>query len=443
MLARKIIMILVFSPLLLLMTPGSAWAAGENGAISSADTTFIIMCTALVLLMTPALAFFYGGMVRRKNVLSIFMQCLVIMGVVAIQWIIIGYSLSFGPDIGGVIGNLEYMGLKNVGLEASGTIPHQLFVAFQMMFAILTAALIAGAFAERMRFAAFLVFVLIWTTIVYDPLCHWVWGVGGWIERMGALDFAGGTVVHISSGIAGLVGAMVLGKRKGKDNSKEGIVPHNLPLTLLGASLLWFGWIGFNAGSALAADGIAVTALLVTVVCAGSALLSWILAEWYHHGKPTALGAASGIIAGLVCITPAAGFVTPLSAIFMGLIVGPICYYFVSTVKHKIGYDDTLDVFGIHGVGGIVGALATGIFASLAVNPDGANGLLYGNPGLLITQTLAVAATIVFVAIMTYIILKSMSLFMSLRVTEEEEETGLDLVLHGEDAYWDASGFNS
>lgn len=412
-------------------------SAADGPAIDTGDTSFMIICTALVMIMTPGLALFYGGMVRRKNVLSIFLQCFAAMALVSVQWVLIGYTLGFGPDVNHLVGSLQWLGLNGIGMapnpDYSATIPHQVFIMYQLMFAIITVALISGAFAERMKFAAFVAFVLLWTTLVYDPLAHWVWGVGGWLRNLGALDFAGGTVVHISSGISGLVACLLLGKRR--ENGAEPMLPHHLPMTMLGAALLWFGWFGFNAGSALGANGLAATAFLVTNTCAAAAAISWVAAEWLHHGKPTALGAASGLVAGLVAITPAAGFVSAGSAIIMGLIVGPLCYFAVSKIKFKLGYDDSLDAFGIHGIGGIFGALATGVFANTAINPAGSNGLLYGNPHQLLVQATAVAATIVFAALVTFIILKVVSLFTSLRVTDEEEEIGLDLSQHGEDAY--------
>jgi Amt family ammonium transporter len=411
--------------------------ASDAAPIDTGDTAFIMICTALVMIMTPGLALFYGGMVRRKNVLSIILQSFTAMAVVSIQWVVIGYTLGFGPDINHLVGGLQWLGLNGIGLDPnpdySATIPHQVFVLFQLMFAIITVAIISGAFAERIRFSIYVVFVLLWTTLVYDPLAHWVWGVDGWLRNLGALDFAGGTVVHISSGISGLVACLMLGRRR--ETGSEPMVPHHLPMTMLGAGLLWFGWFGFNAGSALAADGLAAAAFLVTNTCAAAGALSWAAAEWVHHGKPTALGAASGVIAGLVAITPAAGFVSPISAIFMGLLVGPLCYFAVSKMKSKLGYDDSLDAFGIHGIGGIFGALATGVLASTAVNPGGADGLLFGNPHQLVIQLIAVAATVVFAGSITFIILKVLSLFSPLRVSEEEEEIGLDISQHGEDAY--------
>jgi len=410
--------------------------AASKPVIDTGDTGFVLMSAALVLLMTPGLALFYGGMVRKKNVLSILMQCFAVMALVSVQWVILGYSLSFGTDIHSFIGSLNFLNLKGVGFDPSPvygtTIPQLAFAMFQMMFAIITAGLITGAFAERMKFSVFVIFTLLWTTLVYDPLAHWVWG-GGFLAQMGALDFAGGTVVHISSGVSGLVAAIILGKRYGK--GREAILPHNLPMVVTGAALLWFGWFGFNAGSALGANGLAAMAFTVTNTCAAMGAISWVGAEWLDHGKPTVFGAVSGAVAGLVAITPASGYVSPLSAIFIGLFVGPICYLAVSRVKEKLGYDDSLDAFGIHGVGGTFGALATGIFASKAINPAYANGLLFGNPHQLLVQAIAVIVAIAYAAFMTFLILKVIGLFTSLRVTANQEEIGLDAALHGEDAY--------
>ncbi len=413
-------------------------AAGADApVIDTGDTAFIMISTALVMIMTPGLALFYGGMVRKKNVLGTIMQSFACMALVSVQWVLIGYTIGFGPDINHLIGGMQWMGMSGVTGDPnplySATIPHSVFVLFQLMFAIITVALISGAFAERMRFSIFVAFVLLWTTFVYDPLAHWVWGVDGWLRNLGALDFAGGTVVHISSGISGLIACIVLGRRRA--SGAEPMVPHNLPITMLGAGLLWFGWFGFNAGSALGANGLAASAFLVTNTCAATAAISWAAAEWLHHGKTTALGVASGVVAGLVAITPAAGFVSPASSILMGLIVGPLCYFAVSKIKTKLGYDDSLDAFGIHGVGGIFGALATGVLASTEINPAGFDGLLFGNPHQLLVQLIAVAATIVFASTVTFVILKVLSVFAPLRVSEEEEETGLDLTQHGEDAY--------
>jgi len=423
--------------LAMLSVPGLAWA-GEP-TIDTGDTAFIIICSALVMLMTPGLAFFYGGMVRKKNVLSTIMQSFIVVCLVSVQWVLIGYSLAFGADYGHLIGSLDWLGLKGVGPDPSDTygttLPHYVFAVFQLMFAIITAAIISGSVAERMRFPAFLAFILLWTTFIYDPLAHWVWGADGWLLNLGALDFAGGTVVHISSGVSGLVAAIILGKRKGYGS--EAMVPHQLPFTVLGSALLWFGWFGFNAGSALAANGLAASAFVVTNTAAAMAALSWIFAEWLHHGKPTVLGAASGAIAGLVGITPGAGFVTPISAIAIGLVAGVVCYLGVSVVKRRFGYDDSLDAFGVHGIGGIWGALATGIFATTAVNEAGKDGLLYGNAAQLGIQAVGVVATIAFAAVGTLVVLKLVGVVTKLRATENEEELGLDLALHGEDAYPD------
>lgn len=404
--------------------------------MNSGDTTFVLISAALVMLMTPGLALFYGGMVRGKNVLGTIMQSFIILGVVSIQWVLWGYSMSFGPDWGGVIGGLDWFGLRGVGMEPSPdygpTIPHFAFMIFQCMFAVITPALITGAFAERLKFSAFLLFVILWSTFVYNPLAHWVWGAGGWMGKMGAMDFAGGTVVHISSGVSALVAAIVVGKRLGYGSTPY--IPHNLPMTITGAALLWFGWFGFNAGSALAADGLAASAFVVTHIASASAAFSWLLVEWGHKGKPTTLGAASGAVAGLVAITPAAGFVGPVSAIFIGALAGAICYGGI-LLKAKVRYDDSLDVVGIHGLGGTWGALATGLFASAAVNEAGADGLFYGNAGQLGIQLVSVLATMVFAFVMTFVILKIVDKAVGLRVSEEEEQKGLDISLHDERGY--------
>lgn len=402
----------------------------------SGDTAFILISAALVLFMTiPGLALFYGGLVRSKNVLGTLMQSFIMVGLITLQWVVIGYSLAFSEG-NAIIGTLQWMGLTGVGTDPNpayaGTIPHQLFMVFQMMFAIITPALMTGAFAERMKFSTFLVFSLLWATLIYDPLAHWVWGVGGWLRNMGALDFAGGTVVHISSGISALVAVLIMGKRLGY--GKVPTPPHNLPFAVIGASLLWVGWFGFNAGSALGANGLAASAFVTTHIAAALAAMGWMFAEWMKSGKPTMLGAASGAVAGLVAITPGAGFVTPLAAVVIGAAAGVICYTAVM-MKSKLGYDDSLDVVGVHCVGGIFGALATGVFATTAVNPAGNNGLLYGNPSLLVTQIIAVAATVAFAAVGTGIILIVLKAIMGLRVTEQEERMGLDLSQHSESAY--------
>lgn len=405
--------------------------------INSGDTAWVLMSTALVFMMTiPALALFYGGLVRRKNVLSIFMQCFIIACVMSLWWVLVGYSLSFSPG-SSFIGGLSWAGLKGVGLapytDYAGTIPHQAFMIFQAMFAIITPALIIGAFAERMKFSAFLIFTIAWATVVYAPVCHWVWAIGGWLRSMGALDFAGGTVVHINAGMAALAAALVLGKRKGYNGST--MTPHNLPFTVIGAAMLWFGWFGFNGGSALAANGLAVSAFVVTNSAAAAAGLTWACIEWFVNGKPTILGAATGAVGGLVAITPASGFVSVVPAIIIGIVVSILCYYFVAVIKPKFGYDDTLDAFGVHGVGGIWGALATGLFASKQVNAAGADGLFFGNPKQFIVQLLATVVTILFSFVMSFIILKLINTFVGVRASEKDETTGLDLTQHREGAY--------
>jgi len=403
--------------------------------VNPTDTAFIIICAALVMFMTPGLALFYAGMTRSKNALGTMMQSFAALGVITLVWIFWGYSLSFGTDMNGLIGGFDFIGMAGVGMEPHATIatnlPHMVFMIFQCMFAIITPALITGAFAERMRFSAFLIFIVLWCTFVYAPLCHWVWG-GGWMARMGAMDFAGGAVVHMSSASAALAAALVIGKRKGW--GKRSFLPHNLPMTMIGTALLWFGWFGFNAGSALAADGLAGNAFVTTHVAAATAMLAWVLAEWKFHGKPTTLGAASGAVAGLVAITPAAGFVGIMAAVIIGLGAGVLCYFGVS-LKSRFGYDDSLDVVGIHGVGGIWGALATGLFASQAINPAGFNGLFYGNPGQLWIQFVSVVATCAFSFLVSYALLKIVNAIVPIRVSEEEEEAGLDVAIHSESAY--------
>ena len=404
--------------------------------IDTGDTAWVLISSALVMLMTPGLAFFYGGLVRRKNYLNVLMQCMIILAVLSIQWVLFGYSLSFAPG-NWFIGGLQWFGLKGVGLEPyadySATIPHQAFMIFQAMFAIITPALIIGAFAERMKFSAFLIFTLLWATFVYDPVAHWVWGVGGWLRNLGALDFAGGTVVHINAGIAALVTAIVIGKRKSFETHP--VPPHSLPFSVLGAALLWFGWFGFNAGSALGANGLAANAFVVTNTAAAAAALTWALLDWKINGAPTMLGTISGAVAGLVAITPAAGFVDIFGAIAIGVLVSIFCFIAVSFVKHKFGYDDSLDAFGVHGIGGTWGAIATGLFATKAVNAAGSNGLFFGNPKQLIVQLIAVAATIVYTFIGTWILFKLVDVFIGVRVSEKDEAMGLDLTQHNERAY--------
>jgi len=416
-------------------TPVPAAAAS---AVNSGDTAWVLVSTALVMLMTiPGLAFFYGGLVRKKNVLSVLMQCFFLMCAVSLQWVICGYSLSFGPDVKGLIGNLDWAFLKNVGLEPNadyaGTIPHQVFMIFQMMFAVITPGLIIGAFAERMKFSAFVVFMLLWATIVYDPVCHWVWGVGGFVRKMGALDFAGGTVVHINAGIAALVAALVLGRRLGHPHKLS--PPHNLPFAVMGAALLWFGWYGFNAGSALAANGLAGSAFVATHVATAVAGLTWAMMDVIFNRRMTVLGLISGAVAGLVAITPAAGFVNVMGSIWIGLGAGVICYMFVSFVKEKLGYDDALDAFGVHCVGGIWGALATGLWATTTVNSAGANGLFYGNPAQFVIQLKAVAITVAYSGVISFVLLKVVDALIGLRATEQSERIGLDLTDHRETGY--------
>ncbi len=405
--------------------------------MNAADTAFVLVSAALVMLMTPGLALFYGGMVRSKNILATLMENFILLGVVGVLWALWGYSLAFGPDVGHFIGNLDYLGLMGVGTEPfktySETIPHQTFMIYQAMFAIITPALITGAFAERMKFSAFLVFMVLWVTLVYCPVAHWVWGDGGWLKGLGALDFAGGTVVHINAGIAALAAALVVGKRKGYGNHAT-FIPHNLPMTVLGAGLLWFGWFGFNAGSALAANALASSAFTSTHLATCAATLAWVATEWIVRGKPTTLGAASGAVAGLVAITPAAGFVGPMSAILIGIGAGIICYLAV-LLKPRLGYDDSLDVVGVHCVGGVWGALATGLFASKLVNSAGADGLFYGNPGQFLIQVIAVLVTLVFSFVASYILFKILDATMGLRVSAEDEVAGLDITEHQETGY--------
>jgi ammonium transporter, Amt family len=416
--------------------PPAPSAPAPAPKVDKGDNAWMLTCAALVLMMTiPGLFLFYGGLVRSKNVLGTIMHSFILVGVVTIQWILWGYSIAFGPDVGGLYGSLAWVGLNGVGVEPNpdyaATIPHMTFMVYQMMFAIITPALITGAFAERAKFSTFLVFMILWTTIVYDPLAHWVWGVKGWMREMGALDFAGGTVVHISSGASALVAAIMFGRRIGY--GQEAMPPHNLPYSVIGAGLLWVGWFGFNAGSALAADGLATSAFVATHVAAATAALAWLVMDWLR-GKPTMLGAASGAVAGLVAITPAAGFVSPLSALIIGAVGGVLCSIACS-LKPKFGYDDSLDVVGVHGVGGTWGALATGLFASKAVNAAGNDGLFFGNPGQLWTQFVTVLVTIVFAMVVTAIILAILKATMGLRVADDEERMGLDLTQHNERAY--------
>jgi Amt family ammonium transporter len=406
--------------------------------MNSGDTAWVLASAALVFVMTPGVAFFYGGMARRKNILSILMQCFLIMCLVSLQWVLFGYSLSFGPDTGhGIIGSLAWTGLKGVGAQANpdyaSTIPHLAFMIFQAMFAIITPALIIGAFAERIKFSAFTVLTLLWATLVYDPIAHWVWGTGGWLKNIGALDFAGGIVVHVSSGVSALVLAILIGRRLGYE--KQSFAPHNLPLTVLGGALLWFGWFGFNAGSALEAGGIAASALVTTNTSAAAAGLIWALIEWQQHGAPNILGIVTGAVAGLVAITPACGFVSPLSAIAIGIVAGIVSYLAVTALKPRLGYDDSLDVFGVHGVGGMWGTLATGLFAEATVNEAGANGLFFGNARLFMVQGLYLLVCIAYAVIMTWLLFVLVDALFGMRVTRDDEMVGLDLTQHHEAAY--------
>jgi ammonium transporter, Amt family len=401
--------------------------------MNAADTAFVMACSALVLVMTPGLAIFYGGLTRAKNVLSTMMHSYFLMGMASVIWLVYGYSLSFGPDVGGVIGNLSHFMGAGAGatVKEGTTIPHSVFLTFQMMFVIITPALISGAIAERMKFSSFVLFTILWITLVYAPVCHWVWG-NGWLQKLGCLDFAGGLVVHLNCGVASLVAAFVVGPRKGYGT--RAFIPHNLTLTLFGVGMLWFGWFGFNAGSRLAADGVAGSAFLATHMAAAMGTLTWICAEWVHRGKPTTLGLASGAVAGLGSITPASGFVGPGAALIIGGVAGVICYMAVLS-KDRLGYDDSLDVVGIHGVGGVWGTLATGLFASKLINADGADGLFFGNASLFGLQLIGVVVTIAYCAVVTLVILYVVKALMGLRVTDEEEEVGVDTSAHGEAGY--------
>ncbi len=402
-----------------------------NG-IDTGDTAWVLASAALVLMMTPALALFSGGRGRAKNVLSTFMHSFFAMGIVTLVWVTVGYSLAFAPSHGGFIGGLDFAFLRGVALEPKGTVPHLAFMAYQLMFAIITPALISGAFAERVKFSAYALFTVLWALVVYCPVAHWVWGPGGWLAGRGALDFAGGTVVHLASGASALVFALVLGPRLGWPRRKA--PPHNLTMTLLGAGLLWFGWFGFNAGSALRANGLAALAFVNTHVAAAMGALAWACIEWRKHGKPSSLGVASGLVAGLVAITPAAGYVSPMAAITIGLCAGVACFGGVM-LKARFDYDDALDAFGVHGVGGALGAVLTGVFASKLYNPDGNDGLLAGNARLVSEQLLAIAAAAAWAGAMSFAILKIVDKLVGLRAAKDTEQEGLDVGLHGEEAY--------
>jgi Amt family ammonium transporter len=403
-------------------------ASAQGGQINAADNAWVMISAALVLLMIPGVGFFYGGMVRKKNAISTIILSFAIMGIISLQWILFGYSLAFGKDVGGIIGGLDYLGLNGVGMEAKEglTIPGLTFMIFQAMFAVITVSLITGSYVERIKFSSFLVFSLAWATLVYDPIAHWVWG-GGWLAQMGALDFAGGLVVHISAGVSALAVAIVIGARKGF--GADPMEPHNIPTTVMGAALLWFGWFGFNAGSALAANGLAANAFVTTNTAAAAAATTWMLLSWRHRA-PSALGIVTGAVAGLAAVTPASGYVTPLAAIPIGIGAGIIVYYAILFVRGGKKVDDSLDVLACHGIGSTWGVLATGIFASI-----GAAGLLYGNPGQLAVQLIAVAATWIYSFAITYGLAWIIDAFMGLRVRDEEESVGLDLSQHGEGAY--------
>jgi Amt family ammonium transporter len=406
--------------------------------MNSGDTVWVLASAALVFIMTPGVALFYGGMARRKNILSILMQCFVIMCLIGVQWVIYGYSIAFGPDTGhGIIGSLDWVGLKGIGLgshpDYGSTIPHLAFMIFQAMFAVLTPALIVGAFAERIKFSAFTFFMLLWATFVYDPIAHWIWSTGGWLKEIGALDFAGGIVVHVSSGVSALVMAALIGKRLGYN--KQAFTPHNLPITVLGGGLLWFGWFGFNAGSALEAGGIAANAFVTTNSSAAAAGLTWALIEWQQNDAPTVLGIVTGAVAGLVSITPACGFVGPLSAVAIGVLGGIFSYMAVTALKPRVGYDDSLDVFGVHGIGGMWGTLATGLFAQKVINETGSNGLFFGNTALFLIQSLYLLVCIAYAAAMTWMLFVLVDALFGMRVTREDEMVGLDLAQHHEAAY--------
>ena len=412
--------------------------------IQAGDTAFVLFSAALVLLMTPGLAMFYGGMVRGKNVLGTFMQSFFLISLITFEWVILGYSMSFGPDVGGLTGNLAWAWLSGVGAapnpDYAATIPHSVFMIFQCMFAVITPALITGAFAERVRFAPFLVFSLLWAVLVYNPVCHWVWGAGGWLKALGVADFAGGIVVHLTCGAAALAAVFVAGPRR--DYGRRQFFPHNLPMTLMGTGLLWFGWFGFNGGSALAADGVGATAFVNTHLGGMAGMAMWIIVEWRHRGKPTTLGAASGAVAGLATITPAAGFVAAPAAMVIGLVAGGACYLGV-LCKARLGYDDSLDVVGIHGLGGLLGTLMVGLFATKAVNAAGVDGLFYGNAAQLGVQALGAGVVLAYALVLSWGLLKLVDKSMGLRLTPEAESQGLDQAEHTETAYSDSLDIGS
>lgn len=401
--------------------------------IDTGNTAWVLIAAAMVFFMTPGLALFYGGMARSKNVLSTIMQSFFLIGVISVEFMLIGYTLIFGDDVHGIIGSLHKIGLMGTenSIMAGVNIPEMVFIAFQCMFAIITPAIMSGSITGRMRFAPFVVFAIIWSILIYNPMAHWVWG-GGFLANLGALDFAGGLVIHVLSGVSGLVLCLLLGRRRGY--GRMPMLPHHLPMTVLGGAMLWFGWFGFNAGSALGAGPLAANAVLTTQMSAAIGIVGWVLVERYHRGKPTVLGAVSGGVSGLVAITPAAGFVTPVAAISIGFVGAICCYVAVAVLKSKFGYDDSLDAFGIHGVGGMWGAIATGLFATVSVNPDGADGLFYGG-NLLIPQLISLVVAIALAIIGTIIIFKVVSLFMDMRVSISAESLGIDISEHGEGAY--------
>lgn len=416
---------------------GASAGSYDAKLINSGDTAWVLVAAALVMIMTPAVGFFYGGMVTSKNVVSVIKQSILILGVISLQWVLFGYSLVFGNDTGGIIGALNHFGLLGVGYAPdphyASTIPQLAFMIFQAMFAIITPVLIIGSFVGRFRFRTLVIFVILWSTLVYDPIAHWVWNAGGWLHQLGALDFAGGTVVHISAGFAGLAAAIVIGKRR---DYKQGdtIASNNVPFVLLGAALLWFGWFGFNAGSALSASPLAVSAFVVTNTAAAASALTWMVLSWAEHRKPSAMGTATGAVCGLVAITPASGFVGPVASIAIGILAGIVTYLMLLLRSKRTKIDDTLDVWAAHGMGGVTGALLTGIFAEKAINSAGNNGLLFGNPGQLGTQALAILVTVVYSFVVTFILLKLLTP-LGLRVSEKEEAQGLDMATHGEEGY--------
>jgi Amt family ammonium transporter len=429
--------LLLSSLFVVFLTAVPSFAETVPARIDTGDTAWILISAALVFFMMPGLAFFYGGLVRKKNVLSILMQCFITICLVTLQWMLFGYSLAFGPNIKGLIGSLAWAGLRGVGAEPCAayapTIPHQVFMIYQVMFAVITPALILGAFAERMKFSAFCLFTLLWSTFIYDPVAHWIWGVGGFLRNAGTLDFAGGLVVHASAGIAALATALYLGKRKGYPSRIS--PPHNLPFAVLGAGMLWFGWFGFNAGSALGSGALAGSAFVATHAAGAAAGLTWAIVDWLFNKRPTMLGMITGAVGGLAAVTPASGFVTPWGAAAIGVVVSIVCYAAVTALKNGFGYDDSLDVFGVHGIGGIWGSIATGLFASKLVNAGGANGLFYGNPAQFFIQLKATALVVGFSLAGTFVLLWVVDQLVGLRVTEQEEQIGLDLTQHREVGY--------